>query len=98
MERIYKLPFILGCLAAMAAGVASYAAGAESRTIYLRMAVMMLTFFIIGLYVKNTILSIENEVQVKKHQIHKLDLPAEDTRDDFEPLAISKAIRSKTKD
>lgn len=98
MERIHKLPFISGCLAAIAAGVASYAAGVESRTIYLRMAVMMLTFFIIGVYVKNTVLSIENEVQVKKSQIHKLDLSAGDSHNDFEPLAISKAIRSKTKD
>ena len=131
MERIHKLPFILACTAAIAAGAASYMAHVESRYIYLRMAVMMLVFFIIGLYAKNTILSIKKEVQIKKleqkkaeelklrqhreeqqnsstasvqhymhheKQIHKLDLVAEDAEDDFEPLAMSKAISSKVKE
>lgn len=135
MERIHKLPFILGCLAAMAVGVTSYIAGAESRTIYLRMAVMMLAFYIIGVIIKNTVLDIEKEVQIKRQeqekaevqqleqhrleqqesastlnnqtlyqgqsqgqQNYKLDLTARDTEDDFEPLAISKAIRSNVKE
>jgi uncharacterized membrane protein YciS (DUF1049 family) len=136
MERICKLPFILGCLAAMTVGIASYAAHIESHTIYLRMTVMMLVFFIIGWYIKNTVFNIEKEIQDKKleqekeeeqqqlnklaeeqkasasaskhqpsnqgqaqrQQTHKLDLTAEDTDDDFEPLAISRAISSKTKE
>lgn len=68
MERIHKLPLILGCLAAMAVGMASYVTGVENRTIYLRMAVMMLVFFMIGSHIKNTVLSIEKEVQDKKKE------------------------------
>ena len=140
MKRIHKIPFILGCSAAIVTGIASYAAHTEDRNIYMRMAVMMLIFFIIGLYAKNTILSIQKEVQYKKQeqeraeeqqlrhqmeekkasasarkpaqqenspeqqrqmqkkQIHKLDLAAGDTEDDFEPLAISKAVSSKSKE
>lgn len=134
MERIHKLPFILGCIAAMAVGVASYIAGSESRTVYLRMAVMMTVFFIIGLYIRNTVLAIEKEVQEKRQeqedsedeqldklspeqqeaasalngqplhqanshaQVHKVDLTAKDTGDDFEPLVISKVIRSNVKE
>lgn len=135
MERIHKLPFILGCLAAIATGIASYLTGAESQTIYLRMAVMMLIFFLIGIYTRNTILSIDKEVQenklqkaraeeqqlrqqieeekaassepkhqtlqqrlAQKYQAHTVDLTAEDTGDDFEPLTISKAISSKVKE
>jgi uncharacterized membrane protein YcjF (UPF0283 family) len=68
MERIHKIPFISGCSAAIATGIVSYAAHTESRIIYMRMAVMMLVFFIIGLYVKNTILSIQKEMQYKKQE------------------------------
>lgn len=73
MERIHKLPFILACIAAIAAGAASYVAHVESQYIYLRMAVMMLVFFIIGLYAKNTILSIKKEVQIKKLEQKKAE-------------------------
>lgn len=140
MERIHKIPFILGCSAAIVTGIVSYAAHTDGRIIYMRMAVMMLIFFIIGLYVKNTILSIQKEVQYKKQeekrtkeeqlyhqaeeekasasahklgqqghtpeqqgqiqgkQVHKLDLVADDTEDDFKPLAMSKAVSSKVKE
>ena len=68
MERIYKLPFISGCMAAVVAGIASYATGAQSKIIYLRMAVLMVVFFIVGLYVRDSVLSIGKEVQEKKER------------------------------
>lgn len=138
MEYIHRLPFVLACLAAMSAGVSGYITGAENRIIYMRMTIMMLAFFIIGLYIKNTIVSLEDEVRIKKlekeeqervekqkeeeaaeleqasmfqgqdqgqpqkqpqkqqqKQQQKVDLIAQDEDDDFEPLAISKAIKSK---
>ena len=123
MERIHQLPCILGFLAAMTTGIASYATNAATSTIYLRMAVMMVAFFILGLYIKNTVLSLKKEMQIKKlekekaeaeelrlhqqmaeqntayqKQNHILDLVAGDTEDDFEPLAMSKAIRTKVKE
>ncbi len=68
MERIQKLPFLAGCLAAIVTGVASYATGVESRTIYLRMAVMMLIFFLIGIYARNTLLTIYEDIEKKKRE------------------------------
>ena len=68
MERIQKLPFLAGCLAAIVTGMASYAAGVESRMIYLRMAVMMLVFFLIGIYIRNTVLSINDDIENKKRE------------------------------
>lgn len=65
MERIHKLPFILGCLGAIAVGIASYITNSDNQTIFLRMAVIMTIFFILGVYIKNTILSIKDEV-IKK--------------------------------
>lgn len=66
MERIHKLPFILGCLAAMAVGISSYIAELNNQTIFLRMAVVMTIFFILGIYIRNTVLSIKDEVSKKE--------------------------------
>lgn len=68
MERIQKLPFLAGSTAAVVTGAASYAAGVESRMIYLRMAVMMLVFFLIGFYIRNTVLSINEDIEKKKRE------------------------------
>lgn len=68
MERIQKLPFLAGSLAAIITGIASYAVGIESRAIYLRMAVMMLVFFLIGIYARNTLLSIHEDIEKKKRE------------------------------
>lgn len=136
MGRIQRLPIILGCSAAIAAGFASYFAGVDSQGIYVRMAGMMLIFFIIGVYIRNTISSIRKEVLIRKireHQEEKerlkrikeeekaaasaqaryqgrqpseperqfsgqpqqVDLTAENMEDSFEPLTVSRAIRTK---
>jgi regulator of protease activity HflC (stomatin/prohibitin superfamily) len=68
MEGIRKVPFILGCLAAMVTGTVSYAAGAESRTVYMRMAIVMVVFFILGVYIRNTVLALKKEIEKKKDE------------------------------
>ncbi|HEX2944688.1 MAG TPA: hypothetical protein VHT96_01890 [Clostridia bacterium] len=68
MERIQKLPFLAGCLAAIVTGIASYATGVDSRITYLRMAVMMLVFFLVGIYARNTVLSINEDIEKKKRE------------------------------
>lgn len=134
MERIHKLPFILGCLAALAVGIANYITDSDNQTIFLRMAIVMTIFFILGVYIRNTILSINEEVKEKEierqkdeelqlrlehekeraeadnlkyphahngdntqnGQIqHKVDLVAEDTAGEFEPMTVSRVISSK---
>jgi hypothetical protein len=66
MDRIHKLPFILGCLAAMVVGIVSYITYLDNQTIFLRMAVVMTIFFILGVYIRNTVLSIKDEVSKKE--------------------------------
>ena len=109
----------------------SYAAHEEMNTVYLRMVVMMLVFFVLGMYIRWTICKIKKELEIKKekekeeaknleekqradntvqtikneasaqqekqqvNQPHKLDLTAGGQDDDFEPLAMSKAVRTK---
>jgi hypothetical protein len=134
MERIHKLPFIMGCLAALAVGIANYITDSDNQTIFLRMAIVMTIFFILGVYIRNTILSIKDEVREKEierqreeeqqfqlerekeraeaanskypqasagnntqqGQIqHKVDLVAEDTAGEFQPMTVSRVISSK---
>lgn len=57
-----------GCMAAVLAGIISYAAGADSQTIYIRMAVMMLVFFILGMYVRNTIDAVKRQIAERKRE------------------------------
>jgi hypothetical protein len=137
MERIQKLPIILGCSAAIVAGFAAYLAGVDSQGIYIRMAGMMLVFFIIGVYIRKTVTSINEEVQIRKireqqeekerqkrkkeeekaaaanvpgiyqgrqpleherqfdGQTQQADLKTEISEDSFEPMTVSRAIRTK---
>jgi mannitol-specific phosphotransferase system IIBC component len=134
MEYVQRLPLILGCLAAIAAGIISYTSGNTDQNIYLRMFIALLVFFIIGIYIKKTILRLKKEVDIKREEekkiqaekieseriakkaegkqkssSHKIDFTVDGsdiddlndsgkiTNDDFEPLAASKAIRSKIK-
>ena len=128
MGYIRKLPFRLACSAAIITGIVSYSAGVVDQSIYLRMALMMLLFFILGLYIKNTIRTVRKEVFIReiekkneerlrkkqmqeeekaaaveriKQQVQqgesgrKIDFVADDSDDDFEPLTVSRAIRTK---
>lgn len=129
MGYIRKLPFILGCFAAIVTGMVSYSVGVVDQTIYLRMALMMLIFYILGVYIRHTIRSIKKEVKIRQLERqreerirkkrleeeervaainerlsqrgkqegmgYKVDLTADGTEDDFEPLTVGRAIRTK---
>ncbi len=136
MGRIAKLPFILGCSAAIVTGFASYLTGIDNQGIYVRMAVMMLIFFVIGVYIRSTINSIKNEVVIRKireqqeererqrrqkeeeraaansarlshiaqpletdrqgsEKLNRVDFAVDDNDEVFEPLTVSRAIRTK---
>ena len=73
MWHIHRLPFIFGCSAGIIAGIISYAIGAKNQTIYIRMAVMMIVFYLIGSYFKNTLLTIEKENKRKKAEQERIE-------------------------
>ncbi|MGE5615196.1 MAG: hypothetical protein ACM3XR_12420 [Bacillota bacterium] len=140
MERIMRLPLLLSFLAAVITGAASHAAGVGNQRTYLRMAVMMLVFYLLGAFIRNTVLSLKKEVQFRmkeqkkqeeqNQKDHKEEIKAHEyaakphqgndaesleaaqlidlfnakrhaapaDSDDFEPLALSKAIRTKVKE
>jgi hypothetical protein len=68
MDNIRKLPFFAGSFIAVVTGFISYVYGADSRTIYIRMAVMMVVFFVSGVFIKNTVTAIKDEVNNKKEK------------------------------
>jgi predicted Holliday junction resolvase-like endonuclease len=55
-------------MAAVLAGIISFAAGADSQKIYIRMAVMMLVFFILGTFVRNTIFDVKRQAAIRKRE------------------------------
>jgi len=71
MGNIRKLPFLSGCSAAILAGIISYAEDVENQTIYIRMAVMMFLFYMIGVLVKNTVVNIKKEIEEKKREMEQ---------------------------
>lgn len=68
MESIRRLPFLSGCLAAVLTGMISFAAGVDKQAIYIRMAVMMLLFYILGVLVRNTLQRIHEESEIRKKE------------------------------
>jgi capsular polysaccharide biosynthesis protein len=68
MDRIHKLPFLLGGFVTVLVGAISYGSGSDNKTIYIRMVIFMVVFYIIGIYARNTIIAINKEVQEKKQQ------------------------------
>ncbi|HOJ80781.1 MAG TPA: hypothetical protein PK767_02365 [Clostridiales bacterium] len=71
MGNIRKLPFLSGCSAAILAGIVSYAEGVENQTIYIRMAVIMFLFYMIGVLVRNTVENAKKEIEEKKKEMEQ---------------------------
>jgi len=71
MEYIYRLPFILGALAAIIIGIASYRDGVNKEGIFLKMAICMTVFFIIGMIGRNVLLKTMDELEEKRRKEQK---------------------------
>jgi cell division protein FtsB len=97
MERIMRLPLLLSYLAAVIAGVVSYVSGADNQVIYLRMALMMLIFFLLGMFVRNTVLSLKNELQVREIEQKKREKQNEKVQND-ERKADKSVVKSQQDD
>ncbi len=92
MERMHRLPFISGCMAAVLAGIISFAAKADNQTIYIRMAVAMLAFFILGVYVRNTIYAIKRQNAIKQKE---KELEEEQRQNKLKEEKIAEALAAK---
>jgi len=66
MDNIHKLPFLFGGFMAVIAGAINYSNGFDSQTIYINMTIFMVIFYILGIYIKNTIVAMNKEQKVKR--------------------------------
>lgn len=73
MDYVHRLPYILGASAAIIIGMASYKSGLDIRTIYVRMSIFMVMFFVVGLYIRGEINKIDIEVKNKKAEQEALE-------------------------
>lgn len=73
MDYVHRLPFILGASMAIVIGVINNSTGNESKTIYIRMSVGLVVFFILGLYIRSFIYKIDEEIRKKKEEEQKIE-------------------------
>jgi hypothetical protein len=111
MDYIRRLPYILGALVTIVVGLTSYISNISNQKIYYRMAISMIVFYLLGLYIRGTIIKIYEEVN-KRNELDKIekerdnqeqpdktstiDIKVDDQEDDFLPLEMSKAIKTVT--
>ncbi len=69
MEYIQRLPFILGAVVAIVVGMLSYSSTADMKQVYVKMALGMIVFYILGVFIKNTVLKINSDIEEKKRKI-----------------------------
>lgn len=68
MDYVHKLPFIIGASMAVIIGVVSNRTGVEPKTIYIRMSVGLVVFFVLGLYIRSSIYKIDEEIRKRKEE------------------------------
>ena len=66
MEKIRKIPFILGIFMALLIGFISELMSVTKQEIYIRMAMGLVVFFVIGLFARNVFIKIIEELEEKK--------------------------------
>lgn len=77
MEYIQRLPFILGAAMAIVVGMLSYSSTADMKQVYLKMAICMIVFYILGVFIKNTVLKINSDIEAKKKKLKLEELEKE---------------------
>lgn len=66
MDYTSKIPFISGASVTIIVGILSYKSGYELKTICIRMTFSMVVFFLVGIYLRNFIRRMKEEVKQKK--------------------------------
>lgn len=66
MDYTHKIPFIIGASVTIIVGILSYKSGYELKTICIRMTFSMVVFFLVGIYLRNFIRRMKEEVKQKK--------------------------------
>lgn len=68
MVYIQRLPFISAATVTIIVGLVCYNSGEDTRDIYIKMLISMVGFYLLGIYLRNLITDINNQVREKKEQ------------------------------
>ena len=71
MDYIQRLPYILSLFVTILVGIISSLEKIETKQSYIRMTISIIVFYLIGVYIKNKLLSIIIEMENKKAQQKK---------------------------
>lgn len=66
MEYIHNLPFILSTLMAIVIGLISYKNNTNDKDIYVRMAISIVCFYCMGIYVRSSLVKIYEQNRNRK--------------------------------
>jgi divalent metal cation (Fe/Co/Zn/Cd) transporter len=72
MEYIHRLPFILGASMSVIVGLFGYENGVAQKEAVIRMAISMLIFFVIGMFLRNIIENTMGEIDNKRKEEENL--------------------------
>jgi len=67
-EFLHKIPIILSLVMTIIIGIISYASNSDMNQIYVRMAVSLIGFYIVGMFLKNFLIGINEEIIEKKRK------------------------------
>ncbi len=73
MEYVQRLPFILGASMALIIGLISSKNGEDIKTTYIKMSVVLVIFFILGLYIRKFIYKLYEEIRKKEEEERKIE-------------------------
>jgi len=85
MDFVHRLPFMLSAAATIIVGLVSSGRTDGNQNIYLRMAVCMVVFYILGLYLRTVLLSVNDEVKERLEKEEELKLQQERENSDSRP-------------
>ncbi|MDP4093824.1 MAG: hypothetical protein Q8920_10730 [Bacillota bacterium] len=73
MEYIRKLPFLLGAVMSIIVGLLSYSGTGNNQQVFIKMAISMIVFYIIGIFIKNVVISYNRNMEEKRRQEELLE-------------------------
>ena len=68
MVYIQRLPFILTSTITIIIGLVCYISGVSARDTFIKMIISITAFYLVGLYIRNSIFEIKKQVDEKKKQ------------------------------
>ncbi len=71
MDYIHRLPFIISASSAVVIGGLSYKYDIPAQETYVKMALGMVVFFFLGVYIRNTVEDVKKHAEMKKEEMER---------------------------